>query len=387
MTVQEGSSGLPDMRHYSDVPMFNTKAVVQQTGVPAPTLRAWERRYRLLSPERANNDYRLYSERDIFMIHWLKERVDSGMAISQAVALFRHMSKSQQHGQQDTSTPPEHLSLPLERESSPAFQIILPQFEQNHIATKQGNGTTVQDVDQRPADDATETGSESQQERYPSLHNMRNVRERLLTTFSQFDEPMASMLMASMLAIYPLEQVCTELITPTMWQIGQLWDEGQLSVATEHFASTFFRALLTNLLHATPDPESSPFAIVCSAPGEPHELAPLMLSLFLRRSGVRIAYLGQSIETAGLLHTIKKISPTLICISLTIPVHLPALIDLGNRIHMMPEPHPIFAFGGQVFARYPDAIQEIRGTYLNGDMKTSVRHLKDMMNENTPRLP
>jgi hypothetical protein len=42
-----------DLEQYSDVPLFNTKAVVQQTGIDAPTLRAWERRYMILSPERA----------------------------------------------------------------------------------------------------------------------------------------------------------------------------------------------------------------------------------------------------------------------------------------------------------------------------------------------
>jgi len=84
MSVRDGQSEWLDLERYSDNPIFNTKAVVQQTGVPAPTLRAWERRYDILSPERANNDYRLYSERDIATIHWLKERVDEGMSISQA---------------------------------------------------------------------------------------------------------------------------------------------------------------------------------------------------------------------------------------------------------------------------------------------------------------
>ncbi|MFI5275142.1 MAG: MerR family transcriptional regulator, partial [Ktedonobacterales bacterium] len=65
----------PALDTYSDVPLYNTKAVVHQTGVPAPTLRAWERRYCILSPERGGNDYRLYSERDIVTVIWLRERV------------------------------------------------------------------------------------------------------------------------------------------------------------------------------------------------------------------------------------------------------------------------------------------------------------------------
>src|SRR5579885_342258 len=89
---------------YSTVPLFNTKAVVRQTGVPAPTLRAWERRYGILSPHRGENDYRLYSERDIAIVRWLRERVESGMTISQAIALLRSLEPARRRGRKTTSS-------------------------------------------------------------------------------------------------------------------------------------------------------------------------------------------------------------------------------------------------------------------------------------------
>src|SRR5216110_2056496 len=91
MTVYNNPNERLDLEHYSDIPMFNMKAVVRHTRVPAPTLRAWERRYALLSPVRGENDYRLYSEREIVLIRWLKQRVDKGMSISHAVSLFRYL--------------------------------------------------------------------------------------------------------------------------------------------------------------------------------------------------------------------------------------------------------------------------------------------------------
>src|SRR5689334_8040357 len=89
------------------------KAMVQQTGIAAPTLRAWERRYAILSPERAHNDYRLYSERDIVIIRWLKERVDAGMSISQAIALFHHLQEEHNklHQLKREDLLPEAMSL------------------------------------------------------------------------------------------------------------------------------------------------------------------------------------------------------------------------------------------------------------------------------------
>src|SRR5947208_8760878 len=117
--VRERHTEWPHLEHYSNVPLFNTKAVVQQTGITAPTLRAWERRYMILSPERAQNDYRLYSERDIAIIRWLKECVDAGMAISQAIALFRHLEQERRQLLQKAS-PPESISPSEVKLSTPS---------------------------------------------------------------------------------------------------------------------------------------------------------------------------------------------------------------------------------------------------------------------------
>jgi DNA-binding transcriptional MerR regulator/methanogenic corrinoid protein MtbC1 len=383
MASREEITAMPDLHQFSDRPMFNTKAVVQKTGVPAPTLRAWERRYHLLSPERADNAYRLYSERDIAMIRWLKERVDEGMTISQAVALFRHIQAKQQA--QDSSQLHEGLQrLPEEAfPGPPAFQVaIQPGAESSTGKTGEKERTeqpSVRDWPRLSEDLELSAGH------YPAIHNMRMVRGKLIEAFNVLDEAKAHMLVASMLAIYPVELVCTELITPTLWRIGHLWAEGQLSVSVEHFASNFFRGLLTNLYHVTPGPTNGALALTCCAPGEAHELAALMLALFLRRSGVRVAYLGQSIETAGLIQTIQKLAPVLVCVSLTMPTYLPALIELGNLIDALPPPRPIFAFGGQVFVHYPNVIAQIPGIYQHGDLNIIVKQLLEMLQQRSEK--
>ncbi len=76
------------LQTYSTAPLFNTKMVVGETGVPADTFRAWERRYGLPRPQRGEGGQRLYSERDIATIRWLRDRTTEGLTISQAVALL-----------------------------------------------------------------------------------------------------------------------------------------------------------------------------------------------------------------------------------------------------------------------------------------------------------
>jgi DNA-binding transcriptional MerR regulator len=58
--------------------------VAERTGIPAATLRAWERRYGLPDPGRTESSYRLYSERDVAMISRVRELCDGGLSPSEA---------------------------------------------------------------------------------------------------------------------------------------------------------------------------------------------------------------------------------------------------------------------------------------------------------------
>jgi len=358
--VSEQHAEWPELERYSDIPLFNMKAMVQQTGIAAPTLRAWERRYAILSPERANNAYRLYSERDIVIIRWLKERVDAGMSISQAVALFRHLQEV--HSQ-------------LSGEERPQASVAFFPFSENRPQAVTENDE--QEVGrQGNTDDARGRGNDA-----PVMYSMRSVQEGLLTAFKAFDEAAAGRLMGGVLAIYPVEQVCMELITPTLWEIGRLWEQGHITVSVEHFASAFFHGLLTNLFHAAPMHSTGPLVITCCAPGEMHELGALMLSLLLRRAGLHVAYLGQSIEIEGLLQSVRQLHPRLLCMSVTQVSCLEAVITLGQRIEALSASHPLFVFGGQVFEQHTDLIARVPGIYLDADAQVIVSRIKEMASQ------
>ena len=371
MTVYDNPSEWPDLERYSDIPTFNMKAVVHHTRIPAPTLRAWERRYELLTPVRGENYYRLYSERDIILISWLKQQIDRGMSISHAISLFRHLYVEHQHSAGEKGAQREGDA------NAPAMRITIDTPAPDEFIDvdpiSEAIGQTV------PLHTSPTHGDSATMHSDASVLSI--VRDRLIDSFNELDESAANMIMGSLLAVYSVEQVCMELITPIMWHIGMLWTAGRLTVTTEHFASNFFRVLLTNLFHIAPGPHDGPLVLTCSAPGEPHELASLMLALFLRRNNIHVVYLGQSIESTSLLHTIRKLSAAMICISLTMPAYLPALITLSRQIEQLPAPRPIFVFGGQVFAHYPGAIAQIHGTYMDGDLKIAAQEIHHQLLE------
>lgn len=76
---------------------FPIRIVSSETGVNAITLRAWERRYGLITPKRTAKGHRLYTEEDIRLVKQVVTLLDRGIPISQAKAML-------DHGDIDTST-------------------------------------------------------------------------------------------------------------------------------------------------------------------------------------------------------------------------------------------------------------------------------------------
>ena len=66
---------------------YTVNEVEERTGVPATTLRQWERRYGVPKPERSESGYRLYSDADINDIRSMKAHVDDGVPASRAAQL------------------------------------------------------------------------------------------------------------------------------------------------------------------------------------------------------------------------------------------------------------------------------------------------------------
>jgi len=69
---------------------YSIGAVSEMTGVNSVTLRAWERRYGLIQPERTPKGHRLYSREDINLIEAILEYLERGLSISKVADQIRH---------------------------------------------------------------------------------------------------------------------------------------------------------------------------------------------------------------------------------------------------------------------------------------------------------
>lgn len=64
-------------------PLYPIREVSRLTGVNSVTLRAWERRYGLITPQRTPKGHRLYSAEDIENVRRILQWLDKGVTVSQ----------------------------------------------------------------------------------------------------------------------------------------------------------------------------------------------------------------------------------------------------------------------------------------------------------------
>jgi DNA-binding transcriptional MerR regulator len=311
------------------MPLYNTKSVVHHTGVPAPTLRAWERRYGILSPRRSDNDYRLYSERDMMTVTWLRERVENGMTISQAIALLRSLEPVRRRGRRARSQTPGAVEVA----TPPIPDITITRFSLDDLVTT------------------------------------------LLSQLSNLDEYAVHSTTMQALAVYTVEDVCLHLFAPILVELGRRWAAGEMCITVEHFATALIRAQLDGLFRSAAISRSGPLVLVGCAPGELHELGALMLALFLRRAGIRVVYLGPNIEVEGLLATVASHRPSCVLLSAARAPQAETLALLAERMKLTSGQSALY-FGGRAYVEDPAVAERIPGNYLGSDACAAVDEIK-----------
>ncbi|HEX7976098.1 MAG TPA: MerR family transcriptional regulator [Anaerolineales bacterium] len=312
---------------FPDEPKYTIKMVCSETGIRPVTLRAWERRHEILTPYRAENRYRLYSERDVAILRWVKSRIEAGLSIGNAVHELRAM--------QNRGRWPEAV---------PQIPVVVPV---------------------RPA----QPPDQFSRELYQALldHEEGQAGDILREADSQFD----------------LLTVCEKVITPCLFEIGEAWYRGEIRVATEHFASAFLRGKLLAQLQAYPVRRSSAYILVGCAPSEHHEIGSLMLAVLLRSHRYRVEYLGADVALEDLVEYARFEHPALICLSAT---GLPAAAELQTfqeKLDLL-RPAPLFGYGGRAFNLNPDLCQQVRGHFLGETFQQSIASVHSLIARSNP---
>lgn len=301
----------------SEEPLYNIGIVSRMTGIPVATLRVWERRYGFPSAVRTPGGHRLCSEKEVLRLRWVKARVDEGMQTGQAI---RTLQYAEQEGRfPETLTAPQ----PITASHDPSLKVFA---------------------------------------------------ERLTDILLDSDLVQAEQLLGEVLALYPLEELILEVVTPTMNEIGTAWLEGRINVATEHLTTHFLRQRLLMWMSTgpVPFPGVAPVILAC-APGEWHEGSLLMLGVLLRRRRWPVAYLGQNMPLEDLGNLARKMNPPAIIFVAMTEATAQALSNWPQYLPQSKQQGGIFVgFGGLIFNEMPEWREKTPGNFLGESLRDGV---------------
>ncbi|MBU8898777.1 transcriptional regulator [Corallococcus sp. H22C18031201] len=234
---------------------YRIHIAAELSGVRVELIRAWERRYGILTPERTPSGYRVYTERDVALLKRLKQLTDEGVAISEAARMVPRLLS-------------ELASEPPPGEVRPAV-----------------NGA-----------------------------QLEAWKAAMLSAAEDYDQTRVSEILDEALSALPPLKAYEDVLSPVQLEVGDRWHAGLLTVAQEHLVSQMVRMRMVSMLHGAPK-GGRRHAVLSCFPEEQHEIGLLGAALRLRHAGVRVTLLGQRVPAADLGRVVTRLRPDLVGLS------------------------------------------------------------------------
>ncbi len=224
---------------------YSIKELENISGTKAHTIRIWEQRYNLLSPQRTQTGIRFYNNDDLKKILSTVVLIKAGLKISKIAQLS-----------------PDNMHLEL---------------------AKINDSTIISDL------------------------KIELVISNLLEAGLAYDEAKINVEFEKFNAIFDTVTLFKQVIYPLLVRIGMMWGVDDINTLQEHFISNCIRQKLLHELNNLPIPNSNDDQIVLFLPeNETHEIGLLFSNYLLRKANIKTIYLGQQVPVANLIPFIKE---------------------------------------------------------------------------------
>jgi methylmalonyl-CoA mutase cobalamin-binding subunit len=219
--------------------MYTISEAADRAGVSVDVMRAWERRYGVVTPERTAAGYRLYDVATINRIRAMRQLVEEGWAPSAAAVRVRSATDEAVAEEAPRQLPPTPAGDP---------DPLVDRFVRAAAALDAASLTAVLD----------EMGSRASFEPMVERH-----------------------------------------LFPALRALGAAWASGAVSVAAEHAASAAVGRWLGTAFEAAAAGRTDAHPILVGLPpGARHELGALAFATACRRAGLAVRYLGADLPAA-----------------------------------------------------------------------------------------
>jgi DNA-binding transcriptional MerR regulator/methylmalonyl-CoA mutase cobalamin-binding subunit len=233
--------------------LYPIRAVSRLTGISIDTLRAWERRYQVVTPQRDERG-RLYTEADVERLRLLNAAVERGHAIGRLA------------GMRDEEL--QELMAGSVAVASDALAMKSARLEEPGAAPR-----------------------------------------RVMAAIERLDYAEAERELAMLAAVLTPRELVYRVAQPLMKEVGEAWHNGRLSVAQEHMTSALLRNLVGALIpqHRRAAPVGK--LLFATPGGEHHEFGILLSAMLAVGGGLGIVYLGASLPAEEIVRAAQKTAP------------------------------------------------------------------------------
>ena len=131
-----------------------------------------------------------------------------------------------------------------------------------------------------------------------------------------------------------LKEFYIKVVQPAMYEIGILWQTGEISVAEEHLATSMMNRLMASTYDMITTIAAHPRrkAVVLSSQNEYHELGARIVADFLELKGWNVSFLGVNTPVSEVLKLLEKTTPFLLAVSVTMSFNLDSAKKLIQSI-------------------------------------------------------
>jgi DNA-binding transcriptional MerR regulator/methylmalonyl-CoA mutase cobalamin-binding subunit len=283
------------MSESTKVARYPIRAVSKLTGIGIDTLRAWERRYKAVTPSRDDRG-RLYTESDIARLRLLHRAVTAGHSVGRIAAL----SDADLQG---LATPP-----PVGSPVMPAAPVAL-------------------------------------------------VPEAFRHALAALDTAALDYELSRLAAALSPGQLVQHVLLPAIRDAGDRWHRARGGIAHEHLLSATMRSLLGSFVRIHARRDAQVRLLFTTPAGDRHELGILGAALLAASRGLGVSYLGPDLPAAEIVDAARASRAQVIVLGLTLEQTGRAFTrQLSTMVDDMPPSIEIWA-GGPAAARYADRLQ------------------------------
>ncbi len=232
--------------------MHSMKTVVQVTGLTPDTLRAWERRYKVVQPGRDESGRRLYAAEDLAKLRLLRQAVDLGHPIHRAARLSLAELED------------------LVREA-------------------------------RAQDPA---------------HSFSDLVASLLDAVASHRSDLCDEILGLAIAALSPRDAVRFVLAPALVETGTRWHDGQFSAAQEHLLTASVERLVMTTMHTFQKAARGPAMVFGTLTGERHVIGSLLAAFLAASHGLRCIYLGAELPPAELAQAAVRSHAAVVALSL-----------------------------------------------------------------------